>query len=165
MMAAYSASKGAVASLTYTWSLELEGTGIRVNAISPLASSRMSQHAAAFMKQNDLGEIDADASPAPEANAPVAVFLLSDAAAHISGQVVRIEGSRLALVAHPAVREPVVHTEGLWTPERIADAFRETLDEYLVPTGMHPLIRAEYLDGSSAFWDGGGLAERAARAV
>ena len=38
----YAASKGAIASMTYTWALELARYGIRVNAISPSGSTRMS---------------------------------------------------------------------------------------------------------------------------
>ena len=153
-MAAYAATKGAVASLTYTWSLELAADGVRVNAISPLASTRMGETTAAFLAANGLGRINAGGSPAPEANAPVAVFLLSDAAARITGQIVRIEGSDLALVAHPAVLEPVLSTDGLWTPDGVARAFEERLGQVLVPVGMGPLLRAEYLSGASAFWDG-----------
>jgi NAD(P)-dependent dehydrogenase (short-subunit alcohol dehydrogenase family) len=155
MMAAYSASKGAVASLTYTWSLELQATGVRVNAISPLGSTRMAQTSAEFFQANDLGFIDVNGTPQPEANAPLAVYLLSDAAAHVTGQIIRIEGSNLSLVAHPVVLHPILHTDGSWTPEGVAEAFRDTLDHHLVPTGMHPQLRAEYISGGSAFWDGG----------
>lgn len=153
-MAAYAATKGAVASLTYTWSMELAASGVRVNAISPLASTRMGETTAAFLEANGLGRINAGGSPAPEANAPVAVFLLSDASARVTGQIVRIEGSDLALVAHPAVLEPVLSTDGLWTPAGVARAFEERLGQVLVPVGMGPLLRAEYLSGGSAFWDG-----------
>lgn len=152
-MAAYAATKGAVASLTYTWSLELAASGIRVNAISPLARTRMAETTAAFLAANDLGGIDIEATPAPEANAPAAVFLLSDAAANVTGQIVRIEGSELALVAHPAVLDPVLLTDGLWTPGGVARAFEDSLGKHLVPVGMGPLLRAEYMSGASKFWD------------
>jgi NAD(P)-dependent dehydrogenase (short-subunit alcohol dehydrogenase family) len=36
-MSVYGATKGAVASLTYTWSMEAGSSGVRVNAVSPLA--------------------------------------------------------------------------------------------------------------------------------
>ena len=38
----YAGSKGAIASMTYTWALELARYGIRVNAISPSGTTRMS---------------------------------------------------------------------------------------------------------------------------
>jgi NAD(P)-dependent dehydrogenase (short-subunit alcohol dehydrogenase family) len=151
-MSIYGATKGAVASLTYGWSMEVEGTGVRVNAVSPLARTRMSEATAAFYRNHDLGRIDSSGSPDPEVNAPAVVFLLSDAAAAINGQIVRIEGRQLAIVAHPAVREPVL--QGDWTVANIEKAFLETLRNYTVPVGMAPLLRAEYLSGASAFWDG-----------
>ena len=40
-LALYGMTKGAVASLTYGWALDVEGTGVRVNAISPNAQTRM----------------------------------------------------------------------------------------------------------------------------
>ena len=153
-MSAYAATKGAVASLTYTWSLELAASGVRVNAISPLARTRMADTTAAFLTRNGLGRIHTEGTPVPEANAPVAVFLLSDASAHVTGQIVRIEGSNLALVAHPAILDPVLSTDGLWTPDGVARAFAESLGQHLVPVGMEPLLRAEYVSGASAFWDG-----------
>jgi NAD(P)-dependent dehydrogenase (short-subunit alcohol dehydrogenase family) len=153
-MAAYSATKGAVASLTYTWSLELSDRGVRVNAISPLGRSRMGETTGAFFERAQLGRIDSQGSPAPEANAPLAVFLLSDRSSAITGQIIRIEGSHLSLVAHPVVLDPVMSTEGFWTPQGISDAFETELGKRLVPVGMKPLLRAEYLSGGSAFWDG-----------
>ena len=38
----YGGSKGAIASMTYTWAVELARYGIRVNAVSPAATTRMS---------------------------------------------------------------------------------------------------------------------------
>jgi NAD(P)-dependent dehydrogenase (short-subunit alcohol dehydrogenase family) len=151
-MSVYGATKGAVASLTYTWSMEVEGTAVRVNAVSPLARTRMGESTAEFYRTHNLGEIDNSGSPAPEVNAPPVVYLLSDAATGVNGQIVRIEGRQLAIVAHPAVREPVL--EGDWTVAGIDEAFRQTLGRYTVPVGMTPLLRAEYLNGASAFWDG-----------
>ncbi len=151
-MSVYGATKGAVASLTYTWSMEAASSGVRVNAVSPLARTRMGEATAEFYRRHDLGTIDSSGSPDPEVNAPAVVFLLSDAAAAINGQIVRIEGRHLAVVAHPAVREPVLHGE--WTVAAIDEAFQQTLGRYTVPVGVAPLLRAEYLSGGSAFWDG-----------
>jgi NAD(P)-dependent dehydrogenase (short-subunit alcohol dehydrogenase family) len=151
-MSVYGATKGAVASFTYCWSLELEGKGVRVNAVSPLGRTRMGQSTAEFFESHQFGTIRNEGSPDPAVNAPVVVYLLSDAAAGINGQVVRIEGDHLAVVAHPAVREPVL--QGEWTVEAVEKAFVETLERNTVPVGVAPLLRAEYLSGGSAFWDG-----------
>lgn len=151
-MSVYGATKGAVASFTYGWSLDLEGTGVRVNAVSPLARTRMGASTAEFYRTHGLGVIDNEGSPDPALNAPLVVFLLSDAAVGITGQIVRIERDQLAVVAHPAVRDPVLR--GDWTVPNIEKAFAETLRGYTVPVGMAPLLRAEYLTGASAFWDG-----------
>lgn len=43
---------------------------------------------------------------APEQNAPVVVYLLSELAAGITGQVIRIQGDALNLMTHPAARQP-----------------------------------------------------------
>ena len=151
-MSVYGATKGAVASFTYGWTLDLEGTGVRVNAVSPLGRTRMGEATAAYYQSHGKGLIDNAGSPDPEVNAPVVVFLLSDAAAGITGQVVRIERDQLAVVAHPVVREPVL--TGEWTVANVERAFGDTLRQYTVPVGMAPLLRAEYLSGASAFWDG-----------
>jgi NAD(P)-dependent dehydrogenase (short-subunit alcohol dehydrogenase family) len=153
-MAADGATKGAVASLTYAWALELEDTGVRVNAISPLARTRMGESAANFFEKHDLGTVHLGQTPDASANAPVVVFLLSDAASRLNGQLVRIEGRQLALVSHPAVLDPIIISDEGWRPETIAATFEGVLSDRLVPTGMAPLLKAQYVTGSSELWDG-----------
>src|SRR5207253_11354170 len=93
-MAAYGATKGGVASLTYTWALDLAPHGIRVNAISPIADTRMA---------DALGPRARRPGWPPEHTAPLVSFLLSDPSRGISGQVIRLNGRQLGLIAHPAV--------------------------------------------------------------
>jgi NAD(P)-dependent dehydrogenase (short-subunit alcohol dehydrogenase family) len=122
----YGATKAAVASLTYTWAMELRGTPIRVNAISPLADTAMAKSNAGFMAAQSAGrEVVYGTLPAPEVNAPLVGYLLSDAAAGIHGQVVRIAGEELSFVTHPMIADPVLR--GAWTTETLPAAFRDTL--------------------------------------
>ena len=105
LQAMYGASKGAVASLTYSWSVDAAPHGVRVNAVAPMAKTPMANVARAYFTQRDQEpwpELDVSA----EDNAPVVVYLLSDAAKDINGQVVRIDGERLALMTHPTVLHP-----------------------------------------------------------
>lgn len=125
-LGAYGASKGAVATLTYAWALELAEFGVRVNAVSPLAQTSMSAANSAFLaRQNAHRPIPLSTLPAPEASAPVVSFLLSDEARAVNGQVVRIAGRQLSLVSHPMIAAPVL--DGEWTLDAVRGAFASTL--------------------------------------
>jgi len=132
-MAAYGASKGAVASLTYCWASDLQGTGVRVNAVSPWASTDMLGVQAAYLRERGITR-EVEGYP-PEANAPMVCYLLSDASAHVHGQIVRFDRGRLSLMAHPAVLVGSVRRDE-WTVDDVAAAFRDQLDALLQPLGV-----------------------------
>ncbi len=131
LLAGYGATKGAIASLTYSWAMDLAGTGVRVNAISPMADTRMFDP----KLRVDQAAAGQPPGPQPEDNAPVVVFLLSDHSRHLNGQVVRIDGTRLSLMTHPAILEPVL-SAGEWTVEAVVEAFRGGLDDHVVGLGV-----------------------------
>jgi NAD(P)-dependent dehydrogenase (short-subunit alcohol dehydrogenase family) len=109
--AAYSASKGAVASMTYSWAADLARHGVRVNAVSPIAWTRL-------MAADPNG--NPEAHP-PERVAPLVTYLLSDLSAGVTGQVLRLADGHLHAVRQPAIIRPVLHQD-VWTPEEIAAA-------------------------------------------
>lgn len=134
--AVYGASKGAVASLTYDWAADVAGTGVRVNAVSPMAGTQM---AADVLKLRGLS-VDEHAQelaafPRPEANAPVVSYLISDRSSHLNGQIVRIDGDDLSVVSRPSILQPVI-TRSDWTDERVAEAFDDTLSALAMPVGL-----------------------------
>ena len=90
-------------------------------------------------------------APDPEANAPVAVFLLSDRSAGVNGQIVRIEGGQLSIMTHPAVWLPIL-TRDVWTFDAVADAFATDLVHRQSPTGVFG-IRPDLTAAASAFWE------------
>lgn len=131
----YGATKGGVASLTYSWAMELRGTGVRVNALSPLAETSMAaQNKALMAEQAASREVHYAALPDPEINAPVVSYLLSDASEKINGQVVRIAGRQLSFVTHPLIADPVL--DGDWRFETVDAAFAETLASNQQPLGL-----------------------------
>lgn len=136
--AAYGATKGALASMTYAWALDVQDQrrdgGVRVNAIAPMASTRMSQTTAEYRHKagyepRDRRFID------PVQNAPLVCYLLSDYARGINGQVVRVQGGEINLMTRPAILLPSVN-RAQWTVEEIRDAFDRDLGKRQFPPGI-----------------------------
>ena len=135
-MSAYGASKGAAASFTYAWSAEMKEFNIRVNALSPMAATRMADASTAYLASKGLKKTTNVAGVPPEANAPVVEYLLSDLATDVTGQIVRIEGKELSLVSHPGVALPILERNAGWDIASVADAFTRELGKRQFPTGV-----------------------------
>lgn len=125
-LGAYGASKAAVASLTYSWAMELRDTNVRVNAMSPLAGTAMAGTNMQYLAQQSANrEVAYTTLPPAEVSAPLAAFLLSDRSLGVNGQLVRIAGDELSFVTHPLIAQPVL--KGDWTDDAIDEAFRTVL--------------------------------------
>lgn len=142
---AYGGSKGAVAAMTYSWACDVRDAvpagGVRVNAISPMAFTRMSQVTDDYTRALG-GDPTKRHRINPEFNAPLVCYLLSDYSKDINGQVVRVQEGEISLVSHPAVMLPS-HTRDNWSVEDVRDAFSADLAKRQFPLG--PLaIEATY---------------------
>ncbi|MGH3793707.1 MAG: SDR family NAD(P)-dependent oxidoreductase [Pseudonocardiaceae bacterium] len=124
----YSASKGAVASLTYSWALDLEGLGVRVNAVCPSAWTRL-------VEASPAARLCCTPERTPQRIAPLITYLLSDRSAGITGQVIRFTGDQLHIVRQPEFKDPVLSGAG-WCTEDIEAAFEDVLGDYLEPFGL-----------------------------
>jgi NAD(P)-dependent dehydrogenase (short-subunit alcohol dehydrogenase family) len=103
----YSAAKGGIVSLARSVAAGMHRYGVTSNVIAPVARTRMSINVPTEL---DMGE--------PEDVAPLVVFLLSDQAKHITGQVYTANGGKIAVWNQPVeVRE--MAKDGRWTPEEI----------------------------------------------
>jgi 3-oxoacyl-[acyl-carrier protein] reductase len=126
----YAAAKGAIASMTYTLALELAAYGIRVNAISPAGTTRMS---ATFRgpdgKLVEMPFID------PTQNGVMAVFLCSDEAAYITGQVFGTGADRLMLLSQPKYAIGMVKPGG-WSLADLRQHFKNQIGNRLEPLGI-----------------------------
>jgi NAD(P)-dependent dehydrogenase (short-subunit alcohol dehydrogenase family) len=117
----YSAAKEGIVGLTRSTALAMARYGVRCNAISPTADTRMTR------RLPDDRRAASTATPA-EAIAPVAVFLASDRAAHITGQVVGVRGNEVTIMSHPAPVRTVTSAE-TWTGERLAEVWDRALGQ------------------------------------
>ncbi len=124
---AYSASKGAVAAMTFSWAAALAEHGVRVNAFCPLAWTPM-------MDSDPRAARISDPAQTPERMAPVVTYLLSDLSAGITGQLVRLVDGKLVLVRQMAVKEPVLVRDD-WSVEDVARAFDDELRATAEPPG------------------------------
>ncbi len=137
---AYAASKGAVVSMTVgiAQQMILEGYEITCNAIVPIAETRMSPRAGGeFFKRlyqeglinQQLCEESCD-PPGPEHIPPVVLYLATDEAVNINGQVIGASRGRVALYSYPSEIKGL-YKDGLWTLEELVDRVPATFAQGL----------------------------------
>ena len=114
----YSSAKGGIVSLVRSAAVGLHRYGVRANAVAPVARTRMSANVPSELAE--MGD--------PEDVAPLVVFLLSDAAKDVTGQVYTAVGGRIAVWNQPVELRSMT-VEGRWTPEQIAARFDEVGQE------------------------------------
>ena len=107
----YSAAKGGIVSLTRSAAFALRKYGVNANCIAPAAMTRMSE--------NVPFEIEAGG---PEAIAPLAVFLMSNAARDITAQIYTCTGKRIAVWNQPAELRHMLAADGeMFTVDEVAE--------------------------------------------
>ena len=111
----YSAAKAGVYGLTRTMSIELQKHRVTVNAIAPLAKTRMTEDLPMFQGVDTLTS---------EHIAPAALFLASDLCGDRTGHVLAVAGARM--YAFKVVETPGRFKEtdgGVWTAREIAESW------------------------------------------
>lgn len=110
----YSAAKAGIYGLTRTASIELQRYGIMVNAVAPIAKTRMTEDLPMFEK---IGE-----SLSPEHVAAAHLFFASDLSGSRTGHVLSVAGAKVSV--YRLVESPGRFKEsdgGVWTAQEIAD--------------------------------------------
>jgi NAD(P)-dependent dehydrogenase (short-subunit alcohol dehydrogenase family) len=107
----YGAAKAGIAGFTRVCALELQKHGITVNALVPVAKTRMTEDLAAF-SQLEEGQLD------PAHVSPVMVFLASDLAKDITGKFFLIRGPHISAMEVKVTEG--VNKNAMWTPQEIS---------------------------------------------
>jgi 3-oxoacyl-[acyl-carrier protein] reductase len=125
----YAAAKGAIASLTYTWAVELARHGIRVNAISPSGTTRMSAGARIGGKDVELPFLD------PAQNGAFVAFLCSDEANWVTGQIFGTGNDRVQILEQPRYGNAMFKPGG-WSVDDLRRSFKGVFGNRLEPFGL-----------------------------
>jgi hypothetical protein len=86
-----------------------------------------------------------EGKPPASASAPAVVYLLSDLAAGIHGQIVRVNGTELSLISRPSILLPL-EEKGAASVDSVQQAFDTTLKDLLQPAGLRK-VHLEVADG------------------
>ncbi len=109
----YSAAKAGVYGLTRTMAVELQKHRVTVNAITPIAKTRMTE---------DLPTFQGSPTLTPEHVAPAVLFLASDLCGDRTGHVLAVAGSRLYAYKIVETKGRFKDAgDGVWTAAEIAE--------------------------------------------
>ncbi|WP_159348151.1 SDR family NAD(P)-dependent oxidoreductase [Roseomonas harenae] len=132
----YSAAKLGIAALSKSIALDMQRFGVRSNCIAPFAWSRMTSSIPAETPEQKE-RVEKLKRMTPEKNAPLAVFLASDAAKDVTGQIFAARNNELFLFSQPRPVRSAHRSEG-WTPELIAEHAMPALRAQFMPLDRSP---------------------------
>jgi len=125
----YSAAKEGIVGLTRTVARDVAESGITVNAIRPIAAWRGT-------KEN----IPRVAVNRPEDVASLAVFLASEPAGDINGQIFEVWKGHVGIFVDPPPVKDIVRNKKGWKPEELAEIIPRTLAKGLTATDFPEII-------------------------
>ena len=141
-MANYAAAKMGIAGLSRAISLDMARFNVRSNCVAPHAWSRMSAQMVARTPE-EARRVERQKAMSADKVAPLAVYLLSDLANGITGQVFGVRQNELYLYNQPRqVRS--VHRDGGWSPQ--------TIHEHAIPA-MHQYFTGPEDSSQVIGWD------------
>jgi NAD(P)-dependent dehydrogenase (short-subunit alcohol dehydrogenase family) len=127
----YSAAKMGIVGLSNAIALDMARFGVNSNCIAPFAWSRLT---ASIPAESDAekARVDRLKSMSADKIAPLAIFLASDAAKEVTGQIFCVRKNEIFLFSVPRPVRSMHRSDG-WTPETIASdllpAFRPSFHQ------------------------------------
>jgi len=127
----YSAAKLGIVALSTSIAIDMQRFNVRSNCIAPVAWTRMT---ASIPPKDPAAKkrIEQRMQVTPEYNAPLAVFLASDAAKDVTAQIFSVRKNELFLMSQSRPLRGIHRAEG-WTPETCAEHMLPALKSWFVP--------------------------------
>ncbi len=132
----YSAAKLGIVALSKSIALDLGRYNVRSNCIAPFAWSRMTSSIPANTPQEKERVQKLQKMEARKV-APMAVFLTSDAAAAVTGQIFAVRANEIMLMSQPRPLRSVHSGDG-WTPQTIADTAIPAMEKHFYALERSP---------------------------
>lgn len=115
----YAAAKLGVTALSKSIALDMQRFNVRSNCIAPFAWSRM-VGSIPTQTEADKARVERAMQMTPAKIAPLVVYLASDAASAVNGQVFTVRNNEIFLMSQPRPLRSVHRSEG-WTPQSVAE--------------------------------------------
>lgn len=134
----YGAAKAGIVGLTRAVAREMGRYGVTCNAYAPTAATRFTvseEIVAGFKKRYEAGLVTKERyeeltnPPSPETVTPFIVYLCTDEAADINGQVFDVTGGNIAIYSEPVKKKTISKEEGLWAVEELVELVPKVLLE------------------------------------
>lgn len=135
----YGAAKAGIVGLTRAIAREMGRYGVTCNAYAPTAGTRFTLSediVAGFKRRYEAGLLTKERyeeltnPPSPETVAPFLMFLCTDKAADINGQVFDVTGGNIALYSEPVKKNTIEKKDGLWTVDELIQQAPKLLAGY-----------------------------------
>ncbi len=129
----YGAAKAGITAFTLIVAKEMAKYGVTANVIVPVARTRLTTEATPSLApmmgtKEDFEKKYGYDVLSPEAMAPLVVYLASDEAKDVTGQVIRVVGGNMWLLHSWKSSEPVKRSPpGFWKPEEIGPKLKELI--------------------------------------
>jgi len=127
----YAAAKLGIVGLSKSLALDMQRFGVRSNCISPFAWSRLIG-TIPITDEAQAARVEKIKAMTPAKIAPMAAYLLSDAANEVSGQIFGVRHNEIFLFSQNRPSRSVQRTEG-WTPETVAEHAIPAVKSHFTP--------------------------------
>jgi 3-oxoacyl-[acyl-carrier protein] reductase len=124
----YASAKAGIVGLTWAVAVEMGKYGVTCNAFTPAAATRgntSDEIKGNLKKAYEAGALTRERyeemlnPPDPETIGPLIVYLCTDEASYINGQIFDIDGGSIAIYSKPFKKRAIFKEECLWTVEEL----------------------------------------------